>query len=225
MARRRSISCGERANEEVTSSRHCFEDRNETIIIKNKNEERNGPINPIWKTYLHPKSVLGPEERLDKEELIAIILDVATKEYRAILTIERKIKGDFLTIKDLERVMKEEYRQNKRKQQHASSDEGEMLLFQNQVTCYNCGKTGHCANECTSRRINNPNSKNYKNFKVNTELVDSVDTQQKTVGQERRTKVKGHPIGRRTQKKKWIFRLKRKEVLKKLLSIAGLSKT
>jgi hypothetical protein len=32
-------------------------------------------------------------------------------------------------------------------------------------------------------------------------LVDSVDTQQKTVGQERRTKVKGCPIGRSNQKK------------------------
>jgi hypothetical protein len=37
---------------------------------------------------------LGPGKRLDKEELIAIILNVATKEYHAILTIERKIKGD-----------------------------------------------------------------------------------------------------------------------------------
>jgi hypothetical protein len=38
-----------------------------------------------------------------------------------------------------------------------------------------------------------------ENFKVN---ADSVDTQQKTVGQYRRTKVKGCPIGRSTQKKK-----------------------
>jgi hypothetical protein len=107
---------------------------------------------------------LGPGKRLDKEELIAIILDVATEKYRAILTIERKIKGDFLTIEDLERVMTEEYRQNTRKQQHTSSDEGEMLLFQSQVTCFKCGKSGHCANECTSRRVNNANSKNYRKF-------------------------------------------------------------
>jgi hypothetical protein len=69
-----------------------------------------------------------------------------------------------LTIEDLERVMTEEYIQNTRKQQHTSSDEGEMLLFQSQVICYNCGKTGYCANECTSRRVNNPNSKNYQKF-------------------------------------------------------------
>jgi hypothetical protein len=77
-----------------------------------------------------------------------------------------------------------------------------MLLFQNQVTCYSCGKTGYCANECTSRRVNNPNPKITENFKVNAELVDSVDTQQKTVGQEKRTKVKGRPIGRSIQKRK-----------------------
>jgi hypothetical protein len=54
---------------------------------------------------------LGQGKCLDKEKLIAITLDVATKEYRAILNIERKIKGDFLTIEDLERLMTKEYRQ------------------------------------------------------------------------------------------------------------------
>jgi hypothetical protein len=44
--------------------------------------------------------------------LIAIILDVATEEYRAILIIERSIKGDFLTIEDSEKVITEKYRQN-----------------------------------------------------------------------------------------------------------------
>jgi hypothetical protein len=76
----------------------------------------------------------------------------------------RKIKGDFLTIKDLERVMTEEYGQNTRNQQRTLDNEGEMLLFQNQVTYYSFGKTGHHANECTSRRVNNPNSKNYRKF-------------------------------------------------------------
>jgi MinD superfamily P-loop ATPase len=91
-------------------------------------------------------------------------LDVDTKEYCTILTIERKIKGDFSTIADLVRVMTEEYRQNTQNQQPTLSNEGEMLLFQNQVTCYSCGKTGHCANECTSRIIKNSSSKNYRKF-------------------------------------------------------------
>jgi hypothetical protein len=44
---------------------------------------------------------LGPGKLLNKDELIAIILDVAPEEYRAILTLERKIKGDLLTVDDL----------------------------------------------------------------------------------------------------------------------------
>jgi hypothetical protein len=69
-----------------------------------------------------------------------------------------------LTIEDLERVMTKEYRQSTRNQKRTLSNEGELLLYQNQVTCYSCGKTGYCANECTSRRVNNPNSKNYRKF-------------------------------------------------------------
>jgi hypothetical protein len=42
---------------------------------------------------------LGLGKRPDKDELIAIILDVVTEEFFAILTIERKIKGDFWQLK------------------------------------------------------------------------------------------------------------------------------
>jgi hypothetical protein len=40
---------------------------------------------------------------------MAIILDMATEEYRAILTFKRKIKGDLLTVDDLERFMSEDF--------------------------------------------------------------------------------------------------------------------
>jgi Zinc knuckle len=107
---------------------------------------------------------LGPGKRLDKEELIAIALDVATEEYCAILAVERKIKGDLLTVEDLERVMTEEFRQNARYYGRSSAKEGEMLLFQNLGACYNCGKNGHRANKCTAKRNNNQNFRNHKNF-------------------------------------------------------------
>jgi hypothetical protein len=61
--------------------------------------------------------------------LIAIILDDVTEEYRAILAIERRIKEDFLTIEDLERVMTQEYRQPTENQKRTLSNEDEMLLF------------------------------------------------------------------------------------------------
>jgi DNA repair protein RadC len=54
---------------------------------------------------------LGPGNRLPKEEMIAIILDVAPEEHRAVLTVARKMRGHNLTVEDLENVMNEEYRQ------------------------------------------------------------------------------------------------------------------
>jgi hypothetical protein len=107
---------------------------------------------------------LGPGKRLDKEELIAIVLDVATEEYCAILTVERKIRSDSLTVEDLESVMTEEFRQNARYYGRTSAKEGEMLLFQNLGACYNCGKNGHRANKRTAKRNNNQYFRHQKNF-------------------------------------------------------------
>jgi len=52
---------------------------------------------------------LGPGKKLPKEELIPIILDVATEEYRSVLSTERRMKQDTLTVKDLESAMMKEY--------------------------------------------------------------------------------------------------------------------
>jgi hypothetical protein len=107
---------------------------------------------------------LGTGKQLDKDELIAIILDVATEEYRAILTVERKIKDDLSTVDDLETVMSEEFRRLTRNQVRPSVQEGEMLLFQNSGACYNCRKLGHLANECTARKSTGQNQKKNTRF-------------------------------------------------------------
>jgi hypothetical protein len=75
---------------------------------------------------------LGPGKRLDKDELIAIILDVATEEYCEILTVERKIKGDSLTVDNLESVMSEEFRQLMRNQVCPSVQEGKCCFSKTQ---------------------------------------------------------------------------------------------
>jgi lipoprotein NlpI len=61
---------------------------------------------------------------LDKDELIAIILVVATEEYRALLTFERKIQLDSLSLDGLERFMSEEFSKLMRNQVHYSVEEG-----------------------------------------------------------------------------------------------------
>jgi hypothetical protein len=55
---------------------------------------------------------LGPGKRFNKDKLNSkIILSVATEEYRGILTVQRKLKGDSLAVEDLERVMTKGSRQ------------------------------------------------------------------------------------------------------------------
>jgi hypothetical protein len=61
---------------------------------------------------------------LDKDELIAIILVVATEEYRALLIFELKIKDDSLSLDGLKRFMSEEFRKLMRNQVHLSVEEG-----------------------------------------------------------------------------------------------------
>jgi hypothetical protein len=84
---------------------------------------------------------LGPGVRLPKDEIIAIILDVASEEYQPILLVERRMKGEDLTVEDLERVMCEEYRQLNQAYTKKVVDNSETLLFLG--ACYNCGKSGH----------------------------------------------------------------------------------
>jgi gag-polypeptide of LTR copia-type/Zinc knuckle len=89
---------------------------------------------------------LGPGVRLPKDEIIAIVLDVASEEYRPILSVERRMKGEDLTVEDLERAMYEEYRQLYQAYHKKVEDNSETLLFLG--VCYHCGKSGHRANEC-----------------------------------------------------------------------------
>jgi hypothetical protein len=84
---------------------------------------------------------LGPGVRLPKDEIIAIILDVASEEYQPILLVERRMKGEDLTVEDLERVMCEEYRQLNQAYTKKVVDNSETFLFLG--ACYNCGKSGH----------------------------------------------------------------------------------
>jgi len=101
---------------------------------------------------------MTPGNKIDEAELIAIVLDVATDEYQAVLTAEQRRMGDELTLYDLENAMFQYYRQMNRNKidKKASREEGEVLLSAFQGVCYRCGKEGHRANQCN----NNKGSKN-----------------------------------------------------------------
>jgi hypothetical protein len=92
---------------------------------------------------------LGHVARLPKDEMIDIVLEVATVEYRPILSIERRIRGEHLIVEDLEFAMGESYRQlNRNIVKRNESESWELLLYQFTGICYICGKSGHQANEC-----------------------------------------------------------------------------
>jgi Zinc knuckle len=71
-------------------------------------------------------------------------LDVAPDNYQAVLTGQQSLKGDDLTLFDLERIMNQHYCQLSRGQQGRKEENGEVTAIS--ATCYSCGKKGHMAN-------------------------------------------------------------------------------
>jgi Zinc knuckle len=76
------------------------------------------------------------------------VLSVATQEYQAILTAEQSIKGNQLTLHDLEVVMTQHYCQLNRGKLTRKEEEGEVFLTAVNGACYICGKRGYMANKC-----------------------------------------------------------------------------
>jgi hypothetical protein len=77
---------------------------------------------------------------IKESDLIAVVLGVATQEYQAVLTAEQSMKGNQLTLHDLETVMTQHYCQINRGKSTRKEEEGEVLLTAVNGTCCICGK-------------------------------------------------------------------------------------
>jgi hypothetical protein len=112
----------------------------------------------------------GNPIKLEKEDLISIVLAVAPKEYQSVLMIEQRVKGMAIELDDLESAMVQHYRMtmnNKTKKEvaegfetnFAATDQENKKNNQNgqsykgnnkkkKSSCFICGKDGHLVQEC-----------------------------------------------------------------------------
>jgi hypothetical protein len=98
-------------------------------------------------------------------------LDAVTKEYRAILTTERKTKGDFLKIEDLERIMTKEYRQKRETNNLSSVIKVKFCYFRVKELVIIAERQATVQMNVHQEKSTIHIQKITENFKLNTELV------------------------------------------------------
>ena len=97
------------------------------------------------------------------EELIAVVVSVATEEYAAVLTTEQRIQGNSLTIDHLESAMTQHFRKLYPDGDTKSNSGNEIGLAAFNGVCFKCGDKGHKANDCTKSTSNGGNNKSNNN--------------------------------------------------------------
>ena len=100
------------------------------------------------------------KHKLDKEDLIAVVISVALVECNGLLTGEKCCLGDELKLKNLKEVMRRFCRKtcarnNKKLDGNGQGKEVALCAFNRK--CYKCHKQGHHANNCPEKNNNNKN--------------------------------------------------------------------
>jgi hypothetical protein len=93
---------------------------------------------------------------IDEEELIAVIMGAAPEKYLSVITCEQRVKGNLMSLHDLEIVMYQLWRQSK-----GSIDQNatEITLAVFEGYCYQCKQQGHKADGCPHRnKVTNDNT-------------------------------------------------------------------
>ena len=94
-----------------------------------------------------------------QEEFMATVLDKAPIEYAVILAQQQRAKGDNITMGDLKKVMKLQWRITHKKIDRNES-ESELVLSAFNGLCYNCGKKGHRKQDCPELKTQQNEQKN-----------------------------------------------------------------
>jgi hypothetical protein len=88
--------------------------------------------------------------KIDEEELIAVVMDTAPKEYTSVITSgEQQAKGDKMTLKDLKAVMYQPWCQTNGLTEEQDT---EMTEAGFEGYCYQCEEQDHKADACRKRR-------------------------------------------------------------------------
>jgi hypothetical protein len=94
----------------------------------------------------------APGVKIDEGDMIAVVLDAASAEYQAVLTAEQRLRGDKLTLNDLETAMNQHWRQCKSPK--ISDGKGvEISLSAFGGVCYKCKQRGHKASKCPNKEV------------------------------------------------------------------------
>lgn len=89
------------------------------------------------------------EITVNEEDMIAVVMGQAPKEYTTILSTEQQLRGDELKLADLERAMNYHWRISGAEGHDGDKDEStELGLSSFSGTCYKCKKQGHKAYQC-----------------------------------------------------------------------------
>jgi hypothetical protein len=107
-------------------------------------------------------------KKIDDEDLIAVVLSQAPPSYQALLTSEQRVKGNNLTVADLEETMYQYWRQVKSTDAgKAEKEDTEMTLAAFGGVCFTCNKRGHRASDCPEKGNGKSTNKKFEGTKKN----------------------------------------------------------
>ena len=93
--------------------------------------------------------------QIDQDDLIAVVLEKAPKDYKSILTAEQRQQGSSLKLSDLESAMNDLYRTLNTNTSPNNEDKEVALVAAFQGKCHYCKKPGHTIDDCWTLQAKN----------------------------------------------------------------------